>query len=100
MHEGGFNAGSLPPYASYAGSGFSDISRLQPRNNDLALFSKIGVDIRRKLAYIERIETHTTESKMLEALALALDADVRVLALVLAAPVCAIVTTILYNILF
>ena len=37
---------------------------------------------------------------MLEALALALDVDVRVLALVLAAPVCAIVTTILYDILF
>lgn len=97
MHEGGFNAGTLPPYASYVGSGFSDISRLQLRNNRLTLFSKIGVDIWRKLAYIEYIETHTTEIEMLEALAFVLDLDVRVLALLLAAPVTAVFATLTYK---
>lgn len=37
---------------------------------------------------------------MLEALALALEIDVRVLALVLAAPVCAVITTLLYKWIF
>lgn len=36
---------------------------------------------------------------MLETLAFTLDMDVRVLAILLAAPVCAVVTTILYEIL-
>lgn len=97
MHKAVFNAGSLPPYASYTGEPPSDIFRLQPRNNNLALLSKIGVDIRCKLAYIECIETHTTELKMLEAI---LTTDVRVLAIILAAPVAAVVATVLYDLLF
>lgn len=41
--------------------------------------------------------THTTESKMLEALALALEVDLRVLVLLLAAPVTAVFATITYK---